>query len=494
MTIERTARWGALGLMTVVMLGTPAVAAPNPAKAQIKCRGVIAKNVSALVKAGLNTIAACHKARNKGKADRDCNVLEPGNVSTAYGRAANRATAVINNACKPGNPVLDDYPGADVAGSVFPAVTRLLERDAQDLQGLPSFTGDKAEVKSKSKCHKAIGAGESSVILGIVKTSTKCQKGRDKSATEFGAIASDCIAGAGSAGSRASGQISGACGSLSGLEVGSCASLPSCVLDASTSTGQSIARIIYGGASTCGNGNVELGEECDDGNSDASDDCTDTCVEALCGDGAVHAGVEECDDGNDIPDDTCNNCTNPVCGDSIVSLGVEECDDGNQTALDGCTDCVLDPLFCGNDGVLATVALTHDASEVPLGGLQVQVAYPGALSIPGTGVVDGSRVTDQTGLSPLLLAADQDGQMRITAATSDTNGFHAADFVVVRFDCVAGSGIRTRDFTCTIAAASDPDGNDIENPGQFTCTLRTVALPGGAGTSTTTSTTTSTPL
>jgi hypothetical protein len=79
--------------------------------------------------------------------------------------------------------------------------------------------------------------------------------------------------------------------------------------------------------------------------------------------------------------------------------GREECDDGNQTALDGCTDCVLDPLFCGDDGLLATVALTYDASEVPLGGLQVQVAYPGTLSIPGTGVVDASRITDQTGLS-----------------------------------------------------------------------------------------------
>jgi hypothetical protein len=123
-----------------------------------------------------------------------------GQCSTAYGRAVNRATAVINNACKPGNPVLENYPGADVAGSVFPAVTRLLERNAQDLQGLPSFTGDKSEVKAKGKCHKAIGAGRSSVILGIVKTSTKCQKGRDKSATEFGAIASDCVAGAGSAG------------------------------------------------------------------------------------------------------------------------------------------------------------------------------------------------------------------------------------------------------------------------------------------------------
>ena len=57
----------------------------------------------------------------------------------------------------------------------------------------------------------------------------------------------------------------------------------------------------------CGNGEVELGEECDDGNAIDTDDCTSSCNNAVCGDGIVWDGVEECDDGNDIDTDACTN-------------------------------------------------------------------------------------------------------------------------------------------------------------------------------------------
>jgi cysteine-rich repeat protein len=55
----------------------------------------------------------------------------------------------------------------------------------------------------------------------------------------------------------------------------------------------------------CGNGEVELGEECDDQNFDNDDFCV-SCTLAFCGDG--HVGPEEeCDDQNYIEDDGCNN-------------------------------------------------------------------------------------------------------------------------------------------------------------------------------------------
>jgi cysteine-rich repeat protein len=60
----------------------------------------------------------------------------------------------------------------------------------------------------------------------------------------------------------------------------------------------------------CGNGVLEAGEECDDGNTDNTDDCIDTCLSAACGDGYVHQGVEECDDGNTTGGDGCSSvCT-----------------------------------------------------------------------------------------------------------------------------------------------------------------------------------------
>jgi cysteine-rich repeat protein len=66
-----------------------------------------------------------------------------------------------------------------------------------------------------------------------------------------------------------------------------------------------------------------------------------------CGDGNVDAG-EVCDDGNDVNGDGCDaNCTltpppppPPCCGDGHVDAG-EECDDGNTTDGDGCSSVCL---------------------------------------------------------------------------------------------------------------------------------------------------------
>jgi len=56
----------------------------------------------------------------------------------------------------------------------------------------------------------------------------------------------------------------------------------------------------------CGNGILEAGEECDDGNSDDYDGCTTWCVLCgVCGDGIIEMS-EECDDGNRIDGDGCN--------------------------------------------------------------------------------------------------------------------------------------------------------------------------------------------
>jgi uncharacterized repeat protein (TIGR01451 family) len=87
----------------------------------------------------------------------------------------------------------------------------------------------------------------------------------------------------------------------------------------------------------CGNGDVESGEACDDGNTDLSDACV-ACQTATCGDGHVRSGIEQCDDGNQNNADTCTtSCTvaAPVCGNGIVQVG-EQCDDGNTTSNDAC--------------------------------------------------------------------------------------------------------------------------------------------------------------
>ena len=60
----------------------------------------------------------------------------------------------------------------------------------------------------------------------------------------------------------------------------------------------------------CGDGIVDVGEECDDANSDNEDACLNDCTSARCGDGYLHSDIEECDDGNDTDGDGCSSsCT-----------------------------------------------------------------------------------------------------------------------------------------------------------------------------------------
>ena len=65
---------------------------------------------------------------------------------------------------------------------------------------------------------------------------------------------------------------------------------------------------------TCGDGVLDQGEDCDDGNTNATDACRE-CKWARCGDGEVRTGVEECDDGNTSDEDACNaSCLSCVGG------------------------------------------------------------------------------------------------------------------------------------------------------------------------------------
>jgi cysteine-rich repeat protein len=52
----------------------------------------------------------------------------------------------------------------------------------------------------------------------------------------------------------------------------------------------------------CGDGVVQICEECDDGNANNHDDCLNTCELPTCGDGILHdqgSGYESCDEGED---------------------------------------------------------------------------------------------------------------------------------------------------------------------------------------------------
>jgi fibro-slime domain-containing protein len=118
----------------------------------------------------------------------------------------------------------------------------------------------------------------------------------------------------------------------------------------------------------CGDGFIDVGEACDDGNQTGGDGCALDCLiiepnyacptpgslcvtTQVCGDGFV-TGTEQCDDTNKVSGDGCTaactvesgwvcpvpgvSCNAAACGDGKLA-GAEECDDGNKLDNDGCS-------------------------------------------------------------------------------------------------------------------------------------------------------------
>ncbi|MEZ4297666.1 MAG: DUF4215 domain-containing protein [Polyangiaceae bacterium] len=90
-----------------------------------------------------------------------------------------------------------------------------------------------------------------------------------------------------------------------------------------------------GSPDTCGNGESDPGEQCDDGNATDGDGCDSNCTPTACGNG-VKTNGEECDDGNAVNGDGCDEgCIQSACGNGIIAPD-EDCDDGNKAPGDGC--------------------------------------------------------------------------------------------------------------------------------------------------------------
>ena len=93
-----------------------------------------------------------------------------------------------------------------------------------------------------------------------------------------------------------------------------------------------MTKVVRETEAACGNGSVEVGEQCDDGNDTNTDECTNGCEVGVCGDGVTRTdlalgdeGFEACDDGNDSDLDGCTTqCVAATCGDGIVRQDLPE--------------------------------------------------------------------------------------------------------------------------------------------------------------------------
>lgn len=99
----------------------------------------------------------------------------------------------------------------------------------------------------------------------------------------------------------------------------------------------------------CGNGVVDPGEDCDNGDTLPNDGCSPSCHWEVCGDG-IRQTSEGCDDGDNgnnndecIFDSTASySCRSAFCGDGYIwnvncGLHCEECDDGDTISGNGCS-------------------------------------------------------------------------------------------------------------------------------------------------------------
>ena len=92
----------------------------------------------------------------------------------------------------------------------------------------------------------------------------------------------------------------------------------------------SFRRVVSRLTLLCGNGTLDPGEQCDDGNFRSGDGCDANCTPTSCGNGVLSPG-EACDDGNTAGGDCCG----PTCAFDPPDTA---CDDGNAcTPDDRCT-------------------------------------------------------------------------------------------------------------------------------------------------------------
>ncbi len=225
-----------------------------------------------------------------------------------------------------------------------------------------------------------------------------------------------------------------------------------------------------GGPPICGNGVVEVGEECD--GQGPSMECDGDCTLVVCGDGVVNlVAGEECDDRGESA--RCDaDCTAVSCGDGLwnASSG-EECDTGGKSA--SCdVDCTL--ALCGDATFNAQAGEECDA-----GGKSARCDVDCTLVSCGDGVTNAAAGEDCDGAGETAdcnldctSASCGDG---ITNATAGEGCDDAGESISCDDDCTLAS--------CGDGLVNATAGEDCDDGGQsMTCDLDCTPALCGDGT------------
>ncbi|HJL19202.1 MAG TPA: MopE-related protein [Sandaracinaceae bacterium LLY-WYZ-13_1] len=198
---------------------------------------------------------------------------------------------------------------------------------------------------------------------------------------------------------------------------------------------------------TCGNGVVNTGEDCDDGNDTAGDGCELDCTFSCTLDG-------DCDDGDACTVDACDPSTH-VCGASPVS-----CDDGLDCTADACdpTDGCVHTLMDGDSDGYADAALACDDRGGDCDDADASRS-PGATETCDTtdNDCDGTAGLDQAGVcectpGDVRACYSGDPSTRGVGACEDGEQF-----------CVTGGSWSTSCAGETLPESSEICGNDVDD-------------------------------
>lgn len=189
----------------------------------------------------------------------------------------------------------------------------------------------------------------------------------------------------------------------------------------------------------CGDGRVQGGEQCDDGNVvDVGDGCTASCTvepgwactqpaaapstcQQTCGDGTVQGPGEQCDDRNLENRDDCVSCRLATCSDGIrhsLGTGTETdvdcggncppCRDGGGCLVHAdCSSGYCDPIT--DTCAPAPTTLARDDAEVALAGTP--------RSVPVEDLLDNDDVADASSFSLLGLTSTRGATLSYSAAS-----------------------------------------------------------------------------
>jgi cysteine-rich repeat protein len=207
----------------------------------------------------------------------------------------------------------------------------------------------------------------------------------------------------------------------------------------------------------CGNGEVDRGEACDDGNTTDADGCTGACELAVCGDGLLRSdltvgqvGFEACDDGNTVAEDGCTTeCSLPECGDGFLWAGHEACDDGNRIDDDACSNAcrsstcgdgiVQDGEACDDGNLVNEDACTNECFEATCGDGFVRTGIEAC--------DDGNDVNDDDCTNSCSRPGCGDGVLQDGEACDDGNQRNTDACTDACIEAVCGDGVLRTDLS-----------------------------------------------